>query len=82
MPRRTAFDLVGPFDEALRFADATDWSLRAIDAGLRMIVHPDVLLYHRMHGANLTREREASQREFVRLVKATVDRRREARSAG
>jgi glycosyltransferase involved in cell wall biosynthesis len=82
LARRTAFDRVGPLDEALRFADATDWILRAIDHGLRLVVHPDVLLYHRMHDANLTRQRHASGAEYVRLVKATLDRRRaaEARS--
>lgn len=78
LARRSAFDRVGPLDPALRFADATDWTLRAIDEGLRMVVLPDVLLHHRMHDANLTREREASSTEFVRLVKATLDRRRQA----
>jgi hypothetical protein len=31
-----------------------------------------------MHGSNLTRRRESSQHEFVRIVKATLDRRRKA----
>ncbi len=78
LARRSAFDRVGLFDESLHFADASDWTLRAIDAGLRLVVHPEVLLYHRMHDANLTLQREASKSEFVRLVKATLDRRRRA----
>ena len=76
--RRAAFERVGAFNPALTFGDATDWFLRAIDLGLRITVLPEVVLYHRMHSSNLTRRRESSKREFVRIVKATLDRRRRA----
>jgi glycosyltransferase involved in cell wall biosynthesis len=78
LARRSAFDKVGPLDPTLRFGDATDWTMRAIEAGLRTRLLPDVLLYHRMHAANLTREREPSQREFLRIVRARLARKRQA----
>ena len=77
LARRSAFERVGPLNVDLLFGDATDWTLRAIDGGLAMRLLPDTLLYHRMHASNLTRQREASKAEFVRIVRATLARRRE-----
>ena len=82
LARRAAFDRVGRFDEGLSFGDATDWFLRAIDLGLDIALLPEVLLYHRMHASNLTRWRDSSKREFVHIVKATLDRRRRAATCG
>jgi GT2 family glycosyltransferase len=76
LARRTAFARTGPLDMRLAHADATDWFLRAIDLGLSIRLIPHALLVHRMHDGNLSRRRESGRREFVRLVKATLDRRR------
>ena len=78
LARRAAFDRVGPLDAALWFGDGTDWTMRAMDAGLRSKLLPEVLLYHRMHGANLTRRRERSKREFVKIVRSHLERRNRA----
>jgi glycosyltransferase involved in cell wall biosynthesis len=77
LARRGAFAEVGALDEALWFADSVDWFLRARDRGLALEVLPEVLAYHRMHAGNLTRRRErASREEFLRVVRASLDRRR------
>jgi glycosyltransferase involved in cell wall biosynthesis len=77
--RRTSFDGVGYFDSSLWFGDATDWFLRAADRGTVMELLPDVLLYHRIHTTNLTRRRlSASRDEFLRIVKCSLDNRRQA----
>jgi glycosyltransferase involved in cell wall biosynthesis len=76
LARRAAFARIGPLDTRLVQADATDWFLRGIDAGLSIRLMPQALLIHRMHDGNLSRRREPGKREFVRLVKATLDRRR------
>jgi glycosyltransferase involved in cell wall biosynthesis len=74
---RDAFERVGPFDSGLWFADGLDWFMRADAAGLRRRVLPDVLTYHRMHSANLTRRRDRESRdEFLRVVKTWADRSR------
>jgi len=76
LTRRSAFERVGFFDENLWFADATDWFMRADDAGLKTLVLPDVLTYHRMHDTNLTRRRsDASRAEFLHIVRAAMARR-------
>jgi glycosyltransferase involved in cell wall biosynthesis len=78
LTRRTFFDAVGDFDASLWFGDATDWFLRAADEGAVMELLPDILLYHRMHATNLTRRRlSASTDEFLRIVKRSLDHRRE-----
>jgi GT2 family glycosyltransferase len=46
---RAAFELVGPLDEALfAYAEDVDWSLRARDAGLRIVVVPASVVRHRV----------------------------------
>ena len=78
LARRTAFDRVGPLDEGLIFGDGTDWAMRAMHGGLRIKLLPDVLLYHRMHRQNLTRQRESSEREFVHIVWSHLQRKRKS----
>lgn len=82
LARRRTFELVGPLDPALWFADSVDWFLRARERGVQVEVLDEVLAFHRMHGANLTRRRqEASRQEFLRVVRAGLARRRAAGGA-
>jgi glycosyltransferase involved in cell wall biosynthesis len=76
LARRAAFAQIGPLDARLLLADATDWFLRGIDLGLSIRLIPQALLVHRMHAGNLSRHTQAGKPEFVRVVKATLDRRR------
>ena len=46
---RSALELVGPIDETLfAYAEDVDWSLRAHDAGLRIVVVPASVVRHRV----------------------------------
>jgi GT2 family glycosyltransferase len=46
---RAALELVGPLDEALfAYAEDVEWSLRARDAGLRIVVVPASVVRHRV----------------------------------
>ena len=75
--RRSAFDAAGPFDPAVRFADSMEWFGRARAAGVVCELLQDVLLRHRMHGGNLSQaEADGSRDEFLRLLKAGLDRKR------
>jgi glycosyltransferase involved in cell wall biosynthesis len=77
LARRRAFDMVGPFDHAVRFADSMEWFLRARAQGIVSELLPDVLLWHRMHGDNLSQaEADSSRAEFLRVIKASLDRKR------
>ena len=77
---RSAFDRVGVFDPNLWFVDAQDWFQRARKQGVVMELLPDVLLFRRLHGTNITRRRNNdSRREWLSFVRA--HRRRQAASA-
>jgi glycosyltransferase involved in cell wall biosynthesis len=79
--RRSMFERVGPLNPELRFADSPEWFVRAEEQGVVVELLPDVLTYHRLHAANLTRRhaRESAE-EFVDLVKFVLDRKRARRS--
>jgi glycosyltransferase involved in cell wall biosynthesis len=77
LARRRAFDVVGPFNTDVRFADSMEWFLRARERGMVSELLPDVLLRHRMHGRNLSQAEAAGSRdEFLRVLKRSLDRQR------
>jgi glycosyltransferase involved in cell wall biosynthesis len=79
LARRALFDEVGRFDPALRHGNDTDWFLRAADQGALIELLPEVLVYRRLHDSNRSRLlADASRSEYLRIVKASLDRRREA----
>ncbi len=57
--RRSTFERLGGFDEAIRHA--TDWDLwiRMVLAGARLAVIPEPLALYRMHGSNASADRTA-----------------------
>lgn len=78
LARRRAFESVGGFDERLRFGHSTEWVLRARSQGVLTEVLPEVLYHRRLHHTNRSRKMSAESRdEFLRLVKAKLDRERE-----
>jgi glycosyltransferase involved in cell wall biosynthesis len=77
LARRSLFDTVGRFDPALRHGNDTDWFLRAAEHGATIKLLRDVLVYRRLHDANRSRLLATSSRsEYVRILKASLDRRR------
>jgi glycosyltransferase involved in cell wall biosynthesis len=80
MARRTVFETVGRFDTTLTHADDTDWFLRAAERDIVIELLADVLVYRRLHPANFSRLVAGSQAEYLRIVKAWLDRRRRADS--
>lgn len=76
--RRRAFEIVGPFDETMRFSEDHDWFLRAREAGLKMVVLADVTLIYRHHESNMTRH--VPNRKFLHalVVHKSLQRRRQA----
>lgn len=78
--RRHVFDCVGVFDPALKQAEFVDWYLRAHEAGMQERVLPEVLAFRRVHGANKSRHQKEFQLEYVQALKASLDRRRAART--
>jgi glycosyltransferase involved in cell wall biosynthesis len=83
MARRALFDRVGSFDASLRHADDTEWFLRARALGVQMESIDEVLVDRRLHSANMSLTQSVdSLEEYLRVIKAHLDRRRSAASPG
>jgi glycosyltransferase involved in cell wall biosynthesis len=77
LARRRLFDAVGSFNTALQRGENLDWFVRAAEYGAVVEVLDDVLVYRRVHSTNSIRRRAAeSRREYLAIVKASLDRRR------
>ncbi|MCX7670338.1 MAG: glycosyltransferase family 2 protein [Anaerolineae bacterium] len=73
---RSTFELVGLFDETLRYGEDTDWFLRAREQGVLFVAHPDVVLWYRYHGDNLWLGKPQPARSTLYAAKRLLDRRR------
>jgi glycosyltransferase involved in cell wall biosynthesis len=74
--RRDAFVRVGFFDARYRIGEFIDWFMRAIDLGLKSHLAPEVLVKRRIHDANTGIRERDSRKDYLRVLKASLDRRR------
>jgi len=73
---RDAFFRAGTFDTMWKIGDFIDWYLRAHEGGLRSLMLPDVVLMRRVHTGNMGIREQEHHRDYVRIMKASLDRRR------
>jgi glycosyltransferase involved in cell wall biosynthesis len=75
--RREVWERVGEIETHLVAGEFVSWYARAAEAGVTMQVVPHVVYERRVHGLNtVIRERDAAHRDYLHLIKATLDRRR------
>jgi len=74
--KREAFGRVGSFNPLVRVGEFLDWYLRAAEAGVRMAAVPDVVMFRRIHDQNTAALHRASQTDYAKILKASLDRRR------
>jgi glycosyltransferase involved in cell wall biosynthesis len=79
MIRRQTFDQIGGFDASYRYAEDRDLFVRLREHGIEIAVLPDLVLYKRLHGSNMTMNRPESH-PLLRSLKEKLDRGREERS--
>ncbi len=79
--RRSVFDRVGLADETMRMVDDWDWFMRAREARVPLMLHRHVVLYRRLHEANITRDRETGAREALKMMRRSLARRKHSDSA-
>jgi len=65
MYRRDTFRKVGHFDESFRQGCDTDYVLRVIERGLKLVLEDELAAYYRRHDANVTLDTDEVQREFL-----------------
>ena len=76
--RRAAFDRVGAFREDVKVGEFIDWWARAEEAGVRHAALPDVVLRRRIHTTNTGIVQAGSRQDYVRVLRAALERRRGA----
>lgn len=74
--RREAIERVGSFDEQLRVGETVDWVARADAKGLRFGTIDHVVLRRRVHETNTGRQVTQDRSDYLRVLKASIDRRR------
>jgi hypothetical protein len=78
--RRSVIDQIGAFDQSFKHGNDTDWFFRASEAGVSMFIIPETLLMRRMHDTNMIRDVEGNRADMMRLLKASIDRKRKVKS--
>lgn len=79
LARRRVFEQVGPLDPSLRHGNDRDWFIRAAEHGVELTMMPEVLVRRRLHAGNRSAAHSADSRaEYLRILKASLDRRRAA----
>jgi len=76
--RRTVFERVGGYSSRFVTATEMDWFMRATEQGVKTLMLPAVVLKRRVHTTNHGRIRRDARQDYVRVLKAALDRRRGA----
>jgi glycosyltransferase involved in cell wall biosynthesis len=72
--RKSVFDKVGPFDEALTDNEDTDWFIRAWEKGISKVVLDEVTLFYRKHNSNMSHDQNPVNYGLTKLIKKHLDR--------
>jgi glycosyltransferase involved in cell wall biosynthesis len=74
--KRDAFFRVGLFETDWRVGEFVDWYLKAMEKGLKSFLLPEVVMKRRIHENNMGIRERKHQTDYVRILKASLDRRR------
>jgi glycosyltransferase involved in cell wall biosynthesis len=80
--KREAFFRVGLFSTELKVGIGVDWYARASEKGLKSSVPPVVVLERRLHADNNGIREFQSRPQYLHVLKAALDRRRELEADG
>jgi GT2 family glycosyltransferase len=78
MLRRSAFDAVGGFDESFTHSEDMDLMFRLRERGIPIEILPDVVVFRRFHGTNLTASAPSTS-PLLRSLHQKLERERAAR---
>jgi glycosyltransferase involved in cell wall biosynthesis len=74
--RRSAFQQVGPFETQWQVGEFVSWQAKATDLGLPMVMLPAVMMERRLHATNMGRTERSHSQDYLRIVRAALERRR------
>jgi glycosyltransferase involved in cell wall biosynthesis len=74
--RRQSFFRIGLFNKQFQLGDFIEWYLRATEVGLKSFVLPEVVMRRRIHKGNMGIRQRGDRADYLRILKASLDRRR------
>lgn len=74
--RRESLSRAGLFDTQWKIGDFVDWYLKALEKGLKSFMISDLVMERRVHGNNMVITQKKFQSDYLRILKASLDRRR------
>lgn len=74
--KKEAFFRAGAFQTNWQLGEFIDWYIRAKECGLTSFMVPEVVLRRRLHADNMGIRDRDSRNDYVRILKAFLDRRR------
>jgi len=80
--KRGAFFRAGPFATNWRVGEFIDWYLKAMEQGLKSFLLPEIVMKRRLHANNMGIRERKHQTDYVRILKASLDRRRKKGGQG
>lgn len=79
--RRSVFDRIGLFDTTLAIGETMDWVARFDERGLVAAAIDRVVLRRRIHATNTVIRERHRQGDYLKILKASLDRRRKREGA-
>jgi hypothetical protein len=76
--KRSSFLKVGLFDSNWKVGEFIDWYSKAKENQLSSIVIPKTVLQRRIHRSNLGIRAHDARSDYVRILKAALDRKRKS----
>lgn len=80
--KRESFFRIGYFATHWRVGEFIDWYTKAIEKGLNSFTIPEVVMRRRIHADNMGIREYDSRGDYVRILKASLDRRRKGNVIG
>jgi hypothetical protein len=80
--KRESFLRVGYFETWQRIGEFVDWIMRAQEMQLKSFMLDTVILERRLHEENMGRTERQFRTDYVRVLKAALDRRRQKGTRG
>jgi glycosyltransferase involved in cell wall biosynthesis len=79
--RRKSFYRAGFYPIEYQVGEVVEWYLKAQEAGLNMILLPDLVYWRRIHSDNLGIRHKSSIGDYVKIVKRSMERRRQIKNS-
>ncbi len=79
--RKSVFERIGYFDPDLTLGETMDWVARFDERGMVMATIDEVVLRRRIHSTNTVTSERHGQTDYLKILKASIDRRRKQANA-